>query len=372
MSVFKTTKSAPYFWFGFQINRRRFYGSTKCTSRKEAEKFEAVEKEKAKALLKQSVLVAGSLQIDHVAARYWELIGKHHAGADTTSRDLARLVEYLGKAKPLTEIADTDVAQLVAWRRGQHAKKSKALIAPATVNRSTTEVLKKLFTFAKGEGVRFEHEPKWKQHFLREPVERVRELQDSEAGLLDAATRDDYRPLFGFVRTSGWRQGAAVSLRWTEVNFSTKLITKLGKGGRRITLQITPSVHALLWPLQGQHSEAVFTYVAEKTRKGATVRGQRYPMTLSGVKTRWRRMRDEAGVIDFRFHDFRHDFGTKLLRQTGNLKLVQKALGHADLKTTSKYAHVLETEVADAIEALNQSQNHREKHRAQIQKAVKC
>ena len=46
MSVFRTKKSAPYFWYGFQIRGRRFYGSTKCTSRKEAEKVEAVEKGK--------------------------------------------------------------------------------------------------------------------------------------------------------------------------------------------------------------------------------------------------------------------------------------------------------------------------------------
>ena len=32
MSVFRTTKSAPYFWFDFVINRRRFHGSTRCTS----------------------------------------------------------------------------------------------------------------------------------------------------------------------------------------------------------------------------------------------------------------------------------------------------------------------------------------------------
>ena len=32
-----------------------------------------------------------------------------------------------------------------------------------------------------------------------------------------------------------------------------------------------------------------------------------------------------AGVSGFRFHDFRHDFASKLLHETGNLKLVQRA-----------------------------------------------
>ena len=40
---------------------------------------------------------------------------------------------------------------------------------------------------------------------------------------------------------------------------------------------------------------------------------------------------------------------TKLLRQTKNLKMVQKALNHADLKTTARYAHVLDEDVAEAI-----------------------
>jgi integrase len=63
-------------------------------------------------------------------------------------------------------------------------------------------------------------------------------------------------------------------------------------------------------------------------------------------------MRTKAGVKDFRFHDYRHDFGTKLLRETGNLKLVQKALNHRDIKSTLRYAHVLDTDVADAVEAI--------------------
>lgn len=77
-----------------------------------------------------------------------------------------------------------------------------------------------------------------------------------------------------------------------------------------------------------------------------------YPLTISGTKAAWQRMRTKAGVKDFRFHDYRHDLGTKLLRQTGNLKLVQKALNHRDIKSTLRYAHVLDDEVAEAVEAL--------------------
>jgi integrase len=100
----------------------------------------------------------------------------------------------------------------------------------------------------------------------------------------------------------------------------------------------------------------VFTYVARKTR-GKQKKGRRYPVTYEGVKTRWRRDRAASGVKDFRFHDFRHDVGTKLLRATGNLKLVQKALNHADIKTTTRYAHVQTEEVAEALARYQESRN---------------
>ena len=93
----------------------------------------------------------------------------------------------------------------------------------------------------------------------------------------------------------------------------------------------------------------MFTYQAQRTRDGR-VKGERHPLTCSGVKIAWRRLRKRAGVTGFRFHDFRHDFASKLLRETGNLKLVQRALNHADLKTTTRYAHVLDGEIAEAME----------------------
>ena len=106
--------------------------------------------------------------------------------------------------------------------------------------------------------------------------------------------------------------------------------------------------------MRGHHPERVFTYIAQRTRDGR-VKGKRYPLTANGAKAMWRRLVFMAGVRDFRFHDIRHDVGTKLLRDTGNLKLVQKALNHADIKTTTRYAHVSDEEVAKALDSFQKS-----------------
>ena len=357
MSVFITEKSKPYYWYSFQIERRRFFGSTRCTSRKEAERFEALERERAKALIKATRRAATSLALDDVAARLWTDSAQYDAEPDATSTNIARIVDYFGKTTPLTDIDHAKAVKLVAWRRGHRVsrrgkdKDALPLISNATVNRSTIAVLRRLFSFAKREGARFDHEPKWSELLLPEPVERVRELQDDEAVALDDAMRDDYGPFFAFVKASGMRLKECVTMRWSEVNFSTRQIVRTGKGGRRVVFPITDTIREIIFPLQGNHPDFVFTYVAIYGNKRlGIVRGERYPITYTGTKSACQRLRAVAGVADFRFHDFRHNFGTKVLRETGNLKVAQKALNHADIRSTLRYCHVLDSDVADAVE----------------------
>jgi len=359
VSVYKNRDGrSPYFHFDFQVRGHRFHGSTKCTTRREAEKVEAAEREKATRLVAQLAAAKTSLRLDDVAERYWQEVGQHHAGADNTEHDLALLIEFFGKDKLLTDITGDDVARIVAWRRG-HRRQDGALISSHTVNR-TTKQLRKLFTRTKLWGVRFDHEPKWSKHLLKLPTERARELSDDEADRLDAAVRDDYRPFFEFARASGLRLNECL-LKWREVKWPTAnrrgQIVKLGKGGQLVTTPITSEIREILWPLQGHHPEFVFTFVADRTTDGGRVKGKRYPLTYAAVQSYWKRLRKRSGVVGFRVHDYRHDFATKLLRHSRNLRLVQKALNHKDIKTTMRYAHVLDEEVAEAMESAAESRS---------------
>lgn len=365
MSIYKNQKS-PFWQFDFQISNRRFYGSTETGDKKAALAFEREAKAKARASIEaEKHLGAGPLTLDIAAGRFWQEVGQYHSGSATEWRDLKRLIDYFSPDKRLDEMSDGDVAALVAWRR-QHTikgrKKDKAgksvqLIANATVNRSTTIVLKKLFTRAKRVWRhQFPHEPSWRDHWLKEAGERVREVHAEESEALDASVRADYEPWLEFARVSGLRL-AETLIRWPEVDWLAKIITTKGKGGRTVTTPITSTVAAILAPLKGHHPEFVFTYICRRPRGKKRIRGQRYPITYSGAKSEWKRHRTRAKVKNLRFHDLRHDVATKLLRQTGNLKLVQKALNHADIKTTLRYAHVLNEEVAAGLEGLSKSRN---------------
>lgn len=94
------------------------------------------------------------------------------------------------------------------------------------------------------------------------------------------------------------------------------------------------------------------TYVANRTRDDR-IQGNRYPVTYNGLKTAWRRSRSKSDVKDFRFHDMRHTAATRLLRATGNLRLAQRLLGHSDIQTTTKYAHVTNDDLRDGLDKVD-------------------
>ena len=101
----------------------------------------------------------------------------------------------------------------------------------------------------------------------------------------------------------------------------------------------------------------MFTYVASRTKKAeGLVRGTRYPITESGLKSAMRRAVPRAGVDNFRFHDTRHTAATRVLRKS-NLRVAQILLGHSDVKTTTKYAHALNEDIRAALDAASPTKN---------------
>ena len=78
------SESKGVYWYDFQLQGHRFHGSTRCTTRREAEKYEAVERDKAKELIKAKRRSAASLAIDDVADRLWLAEGQHDAAPDAT------------------------------------------------------------------------------------------------------------------------------------------------------------------------------------------------------------------------------------------------------------------------------------------------
>lgn len=54
----------------------------------------------------------------------------------------------------------------------------------------------------------------------------------------------------------------------------------------------------------------------------------------------WDTARKRAGMADVRIHDLRHSFASFLINGGRSLYEVQKILGHTQVKTTQRYAHL--------------------------------
>jgi len=74
------------------------------------------------------------------------------------------------------------------------------------------------------------------------------------------------------------------------------------------------------------------------------------PMNDRYVRDFVKRYGKKSGIKkDVHPHTLRHTFATDLLRSTGNVRLVQKALGHASLATTMIYTHIVDEQLEFAL-----------------------
>lgn len=351
MSLVKKSNS-PDWYYDFVIRGERFQGSAGTADRRKAESVERDRKAKARAeLSKAEARKNAPMTFGQAANKYDEQVGRHTKTASELARYLVWLEDAISPDKPLAEIGDALVAELVAKRRGEPSLTTGRPVSAATVNRTVVEPLRRIVTRAAKVWKQPVPYIDWGQHLLEEPQEIVRELKPDEEGRLLGTIEGGYHDVVRFALMTGARLAECAGLTWDRVDFATNTIWLLGKGDKLAPIPMPPTVRAVLELLRRRHPERVFTYVARRTDpRQKVIRGQIYPITYEGLKTEWRRRRAKAQVTGFRFHDLRHTAATRLVRKTGNIKHAQKLLRHADIGTTMKYAHVTHDDLMEAME----------------------
>ena len=68
--------------------------------------------------------------------------------------------------------------------------------------------------------------------------------------------------------------------------------------------------------------------------------GGRPGARLSSIFEPWCRVRTRAGLDDVRIHDLRHSFASRALALGESLPVIAKLLGHSQIQTTARYAHL--------------------------------
>lgn len=139
---------------------------------------------------------------------------------------------------------------------------------------------------------------------------------------------------------TGARKGEIAALRWAEVDLERGYL-RLGdsKTGAKVIPLGAPAIEVLASLPRVEGSPFVFPAATD----GAA---------FQGVDKIWRKVRAAAGFPALRIHDLRHSFASAGLARGDALPVIGKILGHADVKTTSRYAHLADDPVRQAADAI--------------------
>lgn len=279
-----------------------------------------------------------AITIDEAFSRYYEEVSIYQLRPREQLQKLNKLALFFGKDKILSDLTDVEINHFVQIKKRE--------LKNSSINRYLA-LLSVIINTAKR---------KWKvqvpdvyvsQHKLKEPAERIRFLKDkTEADRLINAAPDHLKPIIQMALYTGLRRNNILNLTWEQIDFEENTITMKVKdatvdGGKIHTIPVVPQLKQIL--LNIKKTQEVFKH------RHVFLYKQR---PISDIKKSWQNTVKKAGLKDFHFHDLRHTTATWLLKKTGNLKLVQQILGHANIKTTTKYAHIEVEEKREALESL--------------------
>lgn len=137
-----------------------------------------------------------------------------------------------------------------------------------------------------------------------------------------------------FLFDTGARVGEVLSLRVSDINFDDLLVRLDGKGRKQRVV-----------PFSFELRKALHRYVAEVNRKPESLLFATSAETALHRRNVLRDVKRLCRSLGFNppartVHATRHTFATAYLRKGGNVFSLQRVMGHSDLETTRRYAHM--------------------------------
>lgn len=170
-----------------------------------------------------------------------------------------------------------------------------------------------------------------------EPKENIKFVKDWQTlqKIVDNAPKH-IQPIILTAVYTGLRRGRILSLKREQIDFDNNIIIYMGKDGQPKSVPMVEPLRELLLSLP-KDNEYVFTYHGHR---------------MYEIKTAWKLAFERSGVPYLNFHALRHTTATWLLRSSGNLRMVQTVLGHTNINTTTKYAHLVNSATEAALNNL--------------------
>lgn len=257
------------------------------------------------------------------------------------------LVKRIICKDPLAKLKVSDVASADISRF--HARLAKT---PTTANRARA-ALSKAFALAETWGYRERHSNPCGEVERYRETPRERFLAPAEFAALGEALGAAERGELVLTengkqkvgRVSKWavaairlliftgaRRGEILGLRWEWIDLQAGRANLPDSKTGRKPLMLPPAALQVLEGLERPESG-----------KGFVIRGGDYTdpeVSLVNLKDPWGIIRTAAGLPDVRPHDLRHSFASVMVAGGASLPVIGALLGHRDVKTTARYAHL--------------------------------
>jgi integrase len=147
--------------------------------------------------------------------------------------------------------------------------------------------------------------------------------------------------LYTLAAYAGLRLGELRALRWGDISFAHATVT-VSRSWSAETLSSPKSRKPRTVPLATQPATELqqLRRCSHHTERDDLVFCSRdgKPLSPTGLRKRFHRTRDAAGLRPLRFHDLRHAFGSIAVREIDTATL-KDWMGHAKLATTERYLH---------------------------------
>jgi integrase len=304
-------KRKSIWYHDISINGVRIRISTRTKNRKLAEKIYAqqvLDVEEGRWFEKRK---AKSISFREMVEKY---LKKYHRIRD--EHTVKKLLPAFGNLA-LSEVS----TELISDYRDERLKKVK----PATVYQELS-LMRRMFNVARKEWKWTRDNPAADLSFsVGSKNARDRWLtMEQEQLLIDKATNPSWlRPLLIMALHTGMRKGEILSLQWMNVDFARKLIMIVkAKNGEKRSI---PMSERLFETLQGI--------------KVRDISGRVFTISNRSLRVAFDRALTKAGIGDFRFHDLRHTFATRLVQNGVDQYKVKELLGHKTVAMTVRYAH---------------------------------
>lgn len=297
------------------------------------------------------------------------VLTQHKRGAKT----IASLIYCFNKlfSKPLAEVTPAIIEQ---WR----SKRVNDGISNATINRDIG-TLKSVMTKATEWGFikesplknlklsKIDRSPKVRYLSIEEEtrlrqVLSAREYQlrqdrnsanqwrtNREYSLLPEFSDGDFcdhlMPMILLSINTGLRQGELFNLKWAMVNLS--------EGSLILAGGITKNRSSRYIPLNDEGLDIMQRLYKKSVIKEGLVFPSKDNKPFNNIKRSWSSVLKKAQITQFRWHDLRHHFASKLVMAGVDLNTVRELLGHSDIKMTLRYSHLAPEHKVNAVRKID-------------------